>query len=165
MKLIFPEGALRPVGLDQLDGVRRAAADAPRLRAIARYHDHDEAVQRMLNAMEPGTYVRPHRHRTPPKVEAFLALAGAAWVVRFDGSGAVAEATEIRAGGPVFGVEIPPETWHTVISLRPGTVLYELLQGPYVAASHKDFAPWAPEEGSLEAGQWLDGLTALLAGA
>ena len=133
-----------------------------------RYHEHDEPVQRMLNAMEPDTYVRPHRHTTPPKVEAFLVLRGAAAVLRFDDDGALVEAVVLRAGGPDFGAEIPPETWHTVVSLEPGTVLYEVLQGPYAAASHKDFAPWAPAEGAPDAPAFLEGLRqrldALLAG-
>lgn len=162
MKLTFPEGALRPIGAQQLDGVSAAAGESPRRRAIARYHDHDEPVQRMLNAMEPDTYVRPHRHTTPPKVEAFLVLRGAAAIVRFLDDGQIAEVITIEAGGPSFGAEIPSETWHTVVSLASGTVLYEVLQGPYAAASHKDFAPWAPDESAPAAAAWLDTLRSQL---
>jgi len=158
MKLDFPEGALRAIDSPRLDAVSAAASDSPRRRAIVRYHDHEEPVQRMLNAMEPDTYVRPHRHTTPPKTEAFLALRGAAAVLRFDDAGDIAEAVIIRAGGPTFGAEIPPGTWHTVVSLEPGTVLYEVLQGPYAAASHKDFAPWAPGEADPTAPEFLAAL-------
>jgi len=155
VKLTFPEGGLRSIDGAHLDAVSATATASPRRRAIVRYHEHDEPVQRMLNAMEPDTYVRPHRHTTPPKVEAFLALRGAAAVVRFDDDGEVVEVATIRAGGPNFGAEIPPETWHTVVSLEPGTVLYEVLQGPYAAASHKDFAPWAPDEADPSAAGFL----------
>lgn len=36
---------------------------APRLRTHHNLHPtHEDAIQRMCMAMEPGTYVRPHRH-------------------------------------------------------------------------------------------------------
>jgi cupin fold WbuC family metalloprotein len=160
MKLDFPEGTLRPIDARQLDAATARAAASPRRRAITRYHDHPERIQRMLNALEPDTYARPHRHLDPPKVEAFVALRGAAAVVRFDDSGAVREVARLAPGGPCQGVEIPPGTWHTVVCLAPGTVLFEVLEGPYEAATHKDFAPWAPAEGDPGAAAWLAALRA-----
>ncbi len=151
MKLDFDTG-LRPIGPEQLDEVSGRAGASRRRRAIARYHDHADKLQRMLNAMEPGTYVCPHRHASPAKVEVFLALRGAAEVLTFSDAGEVLERREIRPGG---GVEIPPGTWHTVVSLEPGTVLYELIEGPYDADTHKEFAPWAPPEGSPEGLAWI----------
>ena len=50
---------------------------------MLRFHEFDEHVQRMLNAVEPGSYVRPHRHVNPVKPEAFVVLRGSVLVVRF----------------------------------------------------------------------------------
>ena len=150
MKLEFEDGALRPIGPEEVETARALADRSERHRSIVRYHEHDERVQRMLNAIEPDSYVRPHRHATPSKVEVFVALRGRAVVCTFDGAGDVAQTIEVAAGGPCHGVEIPSGTWHTLFALEPGTVLYEVIEGPFSAATHKEFAPWAPAEDSPE---------------
>lgn len=151
MKLQFPAHSLRPIGQTQMDQARTLAAKSPRHRAIVRYHEHDEAIQRMLNALEPETYVRPHRHQDPDKVEIFVALSGRALVLQFDEAGTVQDFQLIAAGGSPAGVEIPPRTWHSVIALAPSTVLYEVIEGAFSPETHKSYAPWAPAEGTPEA--------------
>ncbi len=155
MKLDFDPGALRPIGDAQLARARALVPGSKRSRAIVRYHEHDERVQRMLNAIEPASYVRPHKHEDPDKVEVFVALAGRARVCTFDDEGALESALEISASGPCRGVEIPPRTWHSLVSLEPGTVLYEVIEGPYAPATHKEFAPWSPAEGTPEGDAFL----------
>ncbi len=150
MKLDFTGRALRAIGEAETSLARARAQASPRRRALLRYHEHEEAVQRMIHALEPDSYVRPHRHQDPDKVEVFLALRGSAWLCTFDGEGNPGEHLEIRAGGPCFGGEIAPRTWHSLLVLEPGTVLYEVLEGPFRADTHKDYAPWAPAEGTPE---------------
>ena len=139
--------------------VQAQAASRPRGRANHNLHPElEDPVQRLLNAMEPGTYVRPHRHLTPPRWELFLALSGSAAVLTFDGQGRVRHRHELAPDGPERGVEIPAGAWHTVVALAPGTVLFEVKQGPYVAPSDKGFAAWAPAEGEAGAAElerWL----------
>lgn len=156
-------GPLRPIDAPAWERARSQARQSPRRRAILRYHAHEEPLQRMLNAMEPGTYVRPHRHAEPRKLEIFLALVGSAWLVVFDDAGGVAEAVAIAADGPCRGAEILPDTWHAVVCAAPGTVLYELIEGAYHPVTHKDFAPWSPGEGDAAAGPYLAALEATLA--
>jgi cupin fold WbuC family metalloprotein len=49
----------------------------PRLRQNLNLHaDYDEPCQRLLNAIEPGSYIRPHRHLTDPKPECFIGIRG-----------------------------------------------------------------------------------------
>src|SRR5207253_507957 len=100
-------------------------------RAMLRFHEFDESVQRMLNAVEPDSYVRPHRHVNPNKPEAFVALRGSVLVVRFSDDGAPTEGVVVSADGPVRGAEVPGGAWHCFLSLQPGTVLFEVTQGPY----------------------------------
>lgn len=103
-------------------------------------------MQRFCNAMEPGTYVRPHQHPDPGRWELFLALRGAACVVVFEPGGTLLDRVVIEAHGPRHGAEIAAGEWHTVIALVAGTVLFEVKPGPYRSVTDKDFAPWAPPE-------------------
>lgn len=100
----------------------------------------------MVNAVEPESYVRPHRHLRPDKVEVFLCLRGRGALVTFDDGGAIQDVAILSADGDCWGAEVPPGTWHTLVSLEPGSVFYEVIEGPYDPDSHKKFAPWAPGE-------------------
>jgi hypothetical protein len=52
------------VSIDEalLNEVSSLGKGNPRKRMILRFHGHEEPLQRMLNAVEPESYVRPHRH-------------------------------------------------------------------------------------------------------
>jgi len=65
----------------------------------------------------------------------------------FDGSGRVNERIVLAAAGPVYAIEIPAGTWHRIASLEPGSVFFEVKQGPYKASSAGNSAAWAPAEG------------------
>jgi cupin fold WbuC family metalloprotein len=136
-----------------LDMAAEMGRASERRRHIIRLHDLDEPFQRMLNAIEPESYTRPHRHLDPGKPEVFIALRGIALVVRFGDNGEPLEGVLIKADGPVRGVEIPEGAWHCLLSLESGTVLFEAKEGPYAQATDKDFAAWAPPESDLEGGQ------------
>ena len=58
-------------------------------------------------------------------------------------------------GEYAVGVEIPYSSWHTVVSLSPGSVLLEVKAGPFDPAQAKELAPWAPAETSLDAKNYL----------
>ena len=56
-----------------LDETTGRAKQSPRLRMNYNFHERlDDPVNRLLNALEPGTYLRPHRHLNPAKDEIFL---------------------------------------------------------------------------------------------
>jgi cupin fold WbuC family metalloprotein len=144
--------SLVPFSEALLDEVTAAARESQRRRSILRFHAHEERLQRMLNAVEPETYARPHRHVDPARPEVLVVLRGSVLAVRFDDAGTPLEGILASADGPVKGLEIPPGAWHTLLSLEPGTVLFEVTQGPYDSSAHKDFAPWAPPEEDRQAG-------------
>jgi cupin fold WbuC family metalloprotein len=122
------------------------AVDAPRLRTHHNLHlSHEEPIQRMCMAMEPGTYVRPHRH--PDKWELLLIVSGDMRVLHFDAVGKVLSVTRLHAGGETLGMETPAGTWHGVVTLAPATVVFECKHGPYVPTEEQDFVTWAPAEG------------------
>jgi cupin fold WbuC family metalloprotein len=132
---------------DQLQQLIQQAQSAPRLRVNHNIHPVlDDPVQRFFNAMQPGTYVRPHRHTTPPRWELFMVLKGRLAVLLFDDEGRVEERQELAEQGPVFGVEIESGRWHALVALQ-STLVFEVKPGPYSALTDKDFAAWAPDEG------------------
>ena len=157
--------ALIPFGEEVLDGVTAAARGSGRKRSIVRFHEHGDAVQRMLNALEPESYVRPHRHAVAGKREAFVALRGSLLVVRYGDDGGVLEGVVVAADGPVKGLEVPEGAWHSIVALESGTVMFEVMQGPYDVETHKEFADWSPSEEDVEAGvEFMRGLRARFEG-
>ena len=131
-----------------LEELTDQAIKRPRLRKNYNLHPQlNDPVQRLLNAMEPGTYVQPHRHPQDDKWELFVIIQGKAIVVMFDDDGRITQRIDLNSNGPIFAVEIPTNTWHSVASLKTGTVLFEVKRGPYDQRYAKEFATWAPVEG------------------
>jgi cupin fold WbuC family metalloprotein len=130
-----------------LDELSAQAAASPRKRMNHNLHERlEDPVQRLLNAIEPGTYIQPHRHLDPPTWEIFLLMRGAGVFLTFDDTGMVVDRLELNAAGPDRGVEISAGTWHTIVSLAQGTVFLEIKQGPYVPPQPGNRASWAPAE-------------------
>lgn len=161
--------------------IGRVAAEAhrsPRLRKNYNFHSGDQDnPHRFLNVLLRGAYVRPHRHLAPPKPESFLVLKGHAAVFLFDSSGAVSSAhllgpgtfqgtlpSKVRDRTPALGIDLAPGLWHTIAALTPVAVCYEVKPGPWDPATDKEFAPWAPEEGSPAAAAYLAELLSERAG-
>ena len=141
---IIDDGLLREMA--------RRASLSPRQRAHHNLHPSlDDSIQRLCIRARRESYFRPHRHPQPGRWELFSALKGSAAVLTFDARGTVIERVTISEAGPVHVVEIPPGAWHTLSILKEEAVLLEVKPGPYLPLSDKDFAAWAPEEGSSSA--------------
>ncbi len=130
-----------------IDQTSAKAKESERLRMNYNFHNLEDPINRLLNAMEPGTYIQPHKHEDPDRFEVFLCLRGRFLVIIFDDEGNVTDHTILNARKGNFGVEIPEKTYHTLLSLESGSVAYEIKEGPYLPATAKNFAPWAPAEG------------------
>lgn len=149
----------RLIGHALLNEVSAEAVAAPRGRKNRNFHPHDAyPAHRLLNAIEPGSYVAPHRHNDPSKDETMLVLRGRLGVVLFDDAGKAIASHALRAGGDPFGIDIPHGIWHTVFALEPGTVFFEAKAGPYVALDSSEKAAWAPQENAPEAKAYLEQL-------
>jgi len=147
---------LRRIDTLLFERVARQARQAPRLRMNHNLHAEADAVQRFLNVLQPGTYVRPHRHRRDRPgagFECFLVLQGAVGLLVLDERGVVLQRERLAAEGPVRGIELAEDQFHTLVALSPDAVIFELRQGPYLPASDKDFLSGFPPEGSPEAAQ------------
>jgi cupin fold WbuC family metalloprotein len=149
---------MKVMGAARIAELKAAAPSAARLRVHANLHDDlSDPIQRVVIALEPGTYVRPHRH-ADGIWELFAVLDGALAVLTFTPAGVVDERVELRPGGTPM-VQLPPGAWHSVVVLAPGTVAFELKPGPYCATTDKTFAAWAPaegEEGAAAMVRWME---------
>jgi cupin fold WbuC family metalloprotein len=143
-----------------------SARQSPRRRVHRNFHPDDVyPAHRLMIAIEPDSYVPPHRHLSPSKDETLLVLRGSLGVVFFDADGVAEDRVELRAGGEVLGIDIPHGVFHTVFALEPGTVIFEAKAGPYVPIAADERAAWAPVEGSAEAPAYLAGLRQMFGGS
>lgn len=150
---------------DILNDLTFEAKKNPRRRQHKNLHaDFQEACQRFFNAIEPESYLRPHRHGPHQGAETLIAVKGLLGLVIFDDEGKVILTHLFGAGrhagekGVAIGVEVQPGQWHTVVSLEEKSVLLEIKGGPFNPEAPKYFAPWAPDEMSLESENYLKGL-------
>jgi len=130
------------------------ARQSPRLRRNHNLHGEADPVQRFLNVLQPGTYVRPHRHRRERPgagFECFVVLQGAVGLLLLDERGEVIHQERLAAGGPVSGIDLAEDQIHTLVALEPDTVMFEIKEGPYRPASDKDFLTAFPAEGTAAA--------------
>ena len=165
-------GGVQLITSELIGGLVREAARVPRLRINHNFHARPaDNPQRFLNVMARGTYIRPHRHVTPPKPESFLVLEGYVVFFLFRDDGSVDQAYLLGSGplpervpwlargsAAARGIDLPPGAWHSLTAVTDCAVCYEVKPGPWDAASDKDFAPWAPPEGSPEVRSYLEGL-------
>jgi cupin fold WbuC family metalloprotein len=151
-----PEARLVYLGRNLVAETARASRESDRKRIVQPFHRSDgELLRRMLNAIQPESYVRPHRHTLPGAVEAWLVVQGAVACFMFSDTGAVEQIVELSAGGERFGVDFSGAVFHALIALEPDTVLYEVKLGPYVPPGDTEFAAWAPAEGTPESLAYL----------
>jgi cupin fold WbuC family metalloprotein len=130
------------------DSLTEEALIHPRKRKNLNFHRvFSDPMNRMLHAMEPETYVQPHKHENPDKREAFIILRGKVAVVEFDDAGNIREHIILDPLTGNYGAEIQPRTWHCLIVLEKGSLVYEVKDGPYDPSDDKFFASWAPAEG------------------
>lgn len=147
-----------------LDAVSAEAAASPRQRKNRNFHPHnDYPGHRLLNAIEPGSYVPPHRHLDPLKDETMIVVRGRLGLVIFNDAGDIIGQHDLTAAGPALGVDIPHGTWHSVLALEPGTVFLEAKSGPYALLTDAERATWAPAEDSPDATAYQQRLAALFA--
>jgi len=146
-----------------LDDLVARARASPRLRTNHNFHrDAADNPHRFLNVMIEGTYVRPHRHVTPPKAESFVVLRGAIAVFLFDEQGTVVARYDLAATGEhPCGIDVAPGIYHSIVVTSAVAIVYEVKPGPYQAESDKAFAPFAPPEGSPDCASYLAHLAAV----
>ncbi len=137
-----------------IDTVIAQAKESPRLRMNYNFHpDLSDPVQRLINALEPWTYIRPHKHYS--KEESFVLLRGTVLAVVFNDDGTIRDHFVLNAATGNLGVEFEENFFHMLTALESGSAVYEIKEGPFVPHTEGSSAPWAPQEGTSEAKSFL----------
>ncbi len=142
-----------------VNAISAKAKNTSRKRLNHNFHKkYNDTLQRMLNAVEPYSYIQPHKHEDPDKREIFFILKGSILVIEFDDSGNITDHVILKAESGNLVAEIAERTWHSIIALEKGSVVYEFKDGPYSPIDDKNFAPWAPKEGDNACNEYIDSI-------
>lgn len=146
---------------DTLAELSQAAKASPRLRKNLNFHTRNDAhCHRLLNALEPGTYVQPHCHQDLEKDETMVVLKGSFGVLIFDQQGEVTQYFVMAENGEILGVTIPAGVFHSMLAFESGSVFFESKAGPYAALTDAEKASWAPSEGDVACAAYLEKMRA-----
>ncbi len=139
-----------------LNEVSAQAQQSSRLRKNYNFHNSDQAIcHRLLNAMEPGSYIQPHRHLDINKDETIVVLRGKFGVITFDDKGAIKGTAILDPLGDTIITNLPHGIFHTLVSLKKESVFFESKAGPFTPLTRDEKANWAPEEGNQSSKEYL----------
>ena len=72
-----PKGDVVIINSDLMAEAIKMSLKSPRGRIILPLHKTTEDhLQRMLNVLQPKSYIQPHRHQYPPKAESVVVVRG-----------------------------------------------------------------------------------------
>lgn len=128
---------MKIIDSELLDRICKQAKENPRLRMNYNLHTElDEPVQRLLNALEPGTEIPVHRHRHSD--ETYLVIRGSLFVILFDENKKLLNKVLLDPKEGTYGVSVPAGQWHSIEVLESDTVIFEIKEGPYMALTSED---------------------------
>ncbi len=87
-----------------------------------------------------------------------MAVRGRMALVVFTEDGRIDKVVPFGDGCEVLPSICRPACGTSLVSLATGSIFFETKPGPYLPQSDKDFAPWSPAEGSIEAESYLANL-------
>ena len=145
-----------------LEHVSSQAKAASRRRKNYNFHiSESDSCHRLLNAIEPDSYIQPHCHHETAKDETLIVVHGRLGVILFDEHGTVTATAVLVPAGESVGANIPHGMYHTLVALEPGSVFFEAKAGPYAPLTSREKASWAPVEGDPKAASYLADLKRL----
>lgn len=115
---------------DLLEGLSTKAKENPRLRQSLDFRNSpDDNSQRMLNALELGTVMPIHRHKSSS--ETVVIIRGKIQWVFFDENGNESERVLLEADGDNRMLNVEKGRWHSLECMESGSVIFESKDGPY----------------------------------
>lgn len=128
---------MKIIDSELLDEICKKAKESPRLRMNYNLHSElDEPVQRLMNALEPGTDIPVHRHRHTD--ETYLVMRGSMFVMLFDDNKELLQKVLLDPLNGSYGVSVAAGQWHSIEVLESNTVIFEVKEGPYKALTSED---------------------------
>ena len=120
-----------------LDDLTAQAKASPRLRMnLDLRNNPSDQSQRMLNALEPGTVMPIHRHRSTS--ETVVVLRGKVKWLYYNDQGELTDTILVEAGGDICGLSVPMGQWHSLECLESGSVILETKDGAWEALGEED---------------------------
>ena len=121
-----------------LDDLTRRAQNSPRLRMnLDLRNSEEDGSQRMLNAIEPGSPERIHRHRHTS--ETVVCIRGRVMEAFYDEMERICtDVIELSPCGPNVAVNIPAGQWHGIRALESGSVVLAAKDGRWEPLSEED---------------------------
>ena len=120
-----------------LDSLSAQAKANPRLRqAYDLRNTPEDNSQRMLNALEPGTVMPIHRHRTSS--ESITIIRGKMIMRFYDDKDNLADEVIMEPNGESPMVQVGKGQWHSLEVLEEGTVIFEAKDGKYEPLAEED---------------------------
>lgn len=120
-----------------LDNLTEQAKANPRLRqAYDLRTTPEDGSQRILNAVEPGTVLPIHRHRS--STETVVVLRGKVVQHYYDDNGNKIDSFVLAPNTANVGMSVPVGQWHALESLEEGSVIFECKDGAYEPLSVDD---------------------------
>ena len=113
-----------------LNKVTEQAKASPRLRMNYNLHESlDDKVQRLFNAMEPGTIIPIHRHKDTE--ETIIVLRGMLKIILYDDDKNIIKQYGLNPLNGKYGCHIPKGVWHGIEVMAHNTVTFEIKEGHY----------------------------------
>lgn len=121
-----------------LNQLTEQAKASPRLRMnYDLRNSEDDGSQRMLNAIEPGSPERIHRHQHTS--ETVVCLRGRVVEEFYDELEHICtDAIELTPNGPNVAVNIPAGQWHSIRAVESGSVVLAVKNGKWEPLSEVD---------------------------
>ena len=121
-----------------LDELSAKAKASPRLRMnLDLRNSENDGSQRMLNAIEPGSPERIHRHQHTS--ETVVCLRGKVVEEFYDELERICtDSIVLTPNGPNVAVNIPAGQWHSIRAVESGSVVLSCKDGRYEPLSDAD---------------------------
>lgn len=121
-----------------LDELSAKAKASPRLRMnLDLRNSENDGSQRMLNAIEPGSPERIHRHQHTS--ETVVCLRGKVVEEFYDELERICtDSIVLTPNGPNVAVNIPAGQWHSIRAVESGSVVLAVKDGRYEPLSDAD---------------------------
>ena len=121
-----------------LDELSAKAKASPRLRMnLDLRNSENDGSQRMLNAIEPGSPERIHRHQHTS--ETVVCLRGKVVEEFYDELERICtDSIVLTPNGPNVAINIPAGQWHSIRAVESGSVVLAVKDGRYEPLSDAD---------------------------
>jgi cupin fold WbuC family metalloprotein len=147
LEVFLAEGPISTIGSEDIEVLRQAVLKTPKRRVRINAHPgSDDDLHEMIIAIEPGSYIRPHKH--PGKSESFHIIEGQVDIVVFNEDGNIERIVSLaeKGGRHPFYYRMSTAHFHTLVIRSDLLVVHEITNGPFVPTD-TIYAAFAPEEG------------------